>query len=259
MRWNRRLLFTKFKALGTHLGISGLLVAVALWLMLVRWLPTPLFHTDGGGIGLKLIVLVDLVLGPLLTFVVFDPAKSRRALGLDFTVIALVQLGAYGYGLHNVHAVRVQALAYYEGAFHTVTPAVLAEQVIEPGGWQPLGARAPYLVDTREPANDDEAGGVGSYALVSGLEPYQLHFLYRPYAEAARQHWSRGWSLAALERQQPEVAAKARAWLQDRDLAAESVRFYRVEGYFENAALVIDAQGRWLGGFAAELPVLPPP
>ena len=255
MTWNRALLVNKFKALAAHLSISLVLVAIALWLMLWRWFPTPLFDTDGGGIGLKLIVLVDLVLGPLLTFVVFNPAKTRRALAIDFGTIALLQLGAYFYGLHNVHAVRVQAVAYHEGVFYTVTPEPLAEQDIGPGGWEALGPRAPYLVDTREPANGDELAGAGSYALISGLEPYQLHFLYQPYARAAARHWSQGWSLAALEQAHPQVAAAAREWLQDHARAAESVRFYRVEGYFERAVMVIDFQGQWLGGFVADLPV----
>lgn len=255
MSWNSRLLINKFKALAAHLGISVVLVAIALWLMLYRWFPAPLFHTDGGGIGLKLIVLVDLVLGPLLTFVVFNPAKTRRALAVDFVTIAVLQLGAYFYGLHNIHAVRVQAVAYYEGAFHTVTPEFLAEQEIASDGWDALGARAPYLVDTREPANADELAGAGSYELISGLQPFQLHFLYQPYAKVAKQHASKGWSLSALEQQQPRVALAARRWLDGKGLSPEALRFFRVEGYFERAVLVTDADGRWLGGFAADLPV----
>lgn len=257
MTWNRALLINKFKALGAHLSISLVLVGIALWLMLGRWFPTPLFHTDGGGIGLKLVVLVDLVLGPLLTFVVFDPAKTRRALAIDFTTIALLQLGAYFYGLHNVYSVRVQAVAYHEGIFHTVTPESLADQEIAADGWDALGKRAPYLVDTREPANPDEVGGVGAFGLLNGLEPYQLHFLYQAYAKAAAANWTRGWSLSALEQSHPEIAAQARDWLQDHDQSADAVRFYRVEGYFERAVLAIDREGRWLGGFEADLPVLP--
>lgn len=257
MTWNRALLLDKFKALALHLGISAVLVALALWLMLDRWLPPPLFHTDGGGIGLKLIVLVDLVLGPLLTFVVFDRAKTRRALAVDYTVIVLLQLGAYFYGLHNVYSVRVQAVAYSEGVFHTVTPESFADQTITADGWRPLGPRPPYLVDTREPANADEWGGVTSYALIAGLEHWQLHFLYRPFAAAVSSHWSRGWSLADLESQHPAVAEAARDWLDGRDLESGALRFYPVEGYFRKAVLVIDREGRWLGGFAADLPARP--
>lgn len=257
MTWNRALLVSKLKALATHLSISLVLVAIALWLMLGRWFPAPLFHTDGGGIGLKLVVLVDLVLGPLLTFVVFDPAKTRKALAIDFTTIALLQLGAYFYGLHNVYSVRVQAVAYHEGVFYTVTPEPLAQQEIAADGWDAFGPHAPYLVDTRQPATDDEAGGIGAYGLLSGLEPYQLHFLYQAYARAAAAHWARGWSQSALEPSHPQIAAQARDWLAAHDQSADSVRFYRVEGYFEPAVLAIDREGRWLGGFEADLPALP--
>ena len=94
-------------------------------------------------------------------------------------------------------------------------------------------------------------------AALNGLEPYQLHFLYQAYAKAAATHWSRGWSLSALEQSHPQIAAQARDWLRDHDQSADAVRFYRVEGYFERAVLAIDREGHWLGGFEADLPVLP--
>ena len=47
-------------------GISALRVGIALALVPLKWFPAPFFVTDDAGQGLKLIVLVDLVLGPLL-------------------------------------------------------------------------------------------------------------------------------------------------------------------------------------------------
>lgn len=252
---SRRLLILKLKALFAHLSISAVLVGAALALMLLHWFPPPLFATDGGGIGLKLLVLVDLVLGPLLTFVVFDPAKGKRKMVFDLTVIALFQLGAYGYGLWNIHAVRVQAVAFHEGQFYAVTAARFAEQQIEADGWQPLGDEAPHLVDVREPKDGEESSGVGMFQLVSGLEPYELHFLYQPFdATAATRHWSQGYTLPALRNTQPALADAAQQWLDRKQLAAETVRFYRVTGFYANAVLAIGQDGRWLGGFKGDLP-----
>lgn len=252
------LIADKFRALAAHVAFSFVLVGTALALMWFRWFPEPLFHTDGAGIGLKLIVLVDLVLGPALTFIVFDRRKSRRALALDFTVILGVQLGAYLYGLHNIYTVRVQAVAYHDGMFHSVTPEPFAQQLIAPDGWDALGDHAPYLVDTREPANDEESTGLASYLMIGGLEPFQLHFLYQPYAAAARARGPEGWTLETLRRQHAEVAAAAEHWLDGRGLDAGRLRFLPVEGFFDSAVLVIDAEGRWLGGFAATLPAYRP-
>lgn len=257
MGWNRPLLKSKLKALLAHLSISLLLVGFALILMFRFWFPGPLFTTDGGGVGLKLIVLVDLVLGPLLTFVVFHPAKTWRALSLDLGLIAVLQLGAYATGMWSIHSVRVQAIAYQDGRFHTVTADAYEDQPLAPGSWVALGEGAPYLVDVRTPSTQDELGGVAAHQVMTGLAPYQLQFLYRPYAQAATEHWARGWSLEALEAKQPAVASLARDWLRARSLAPEQLRFYPVQGYFNAAVLAVDAQGHWQGGFVATLPVLP--
>lgn len=251
MIWNRSLLVAKLKALAAHLSISVVLVAIALALMLLRWFPAPLFTTDGGGIGLKLLLVVDLVLGPLLTFVVFNPTKARRLMVLDLSVIALLQLAAYGYGLWNIHSVRVQAVAFDEGAFYAVTAPLFAEQEIAPSEWDALGPKAPYVVNVREPANGDEAAGVTAFGFTAGLERYQLQFLYQPLAAVPRPE---GWSLAALQAAHPVIADRAARWLQRNGLSADATRFYRVEGFYGSAVLVLDSEGRWRGGFAGDLP-----
>jgi len=55
-----------------------------------------------------ILITVDLILGPILTFVVFQPQK--KSLKLDLSVIAAIQLGAliYGaYALFQVHPVYI--------------------------------------------------------------------------------------------------------------------------------------------------------
>lgn len=255
MNFNRALLLAKLKALGAHLSISLVLVGIALALMLLQWFPAPLFSTDGGGVGLKLLLVVDLVLGPLLTFVVFNPQKARRMMALDLGVIAVLQLAAYGYGLHNIHSVRVQAVAFHEGVFHAVTVPSFAEQNISAEDWAALGEQVPYLVNTREPANGDEASGVMAFGFTAGLAPYELQFLYQPLAAAFKQAPLGGWTLASLKDSHPDQVAAAEHWLRKHpDVSADAAHFYRVEGFYGNAVLVLDANLRWRGGFEGDLP-----
>ncbi|MDO9451984.1 MAG: hypothetical protein Q7J29_03900 [Stagnimonas sp.] len=254
MSWNRKLLLTKIKALGAHLGISVVLVGIAVWLILFRWFPTPLFTTDGGGVGLKLLLLVDLVLGPLLTFVVFNPLKARRLMVLDLAVIAMLQLSAYGAGLWSIYTVRVQAVALHEGVFHAVTAKEYQDQTIEPDSWQALGPRAPHLVNVRAPLDGDEAMGVTAFGFTAGLEPYQLQFLYQPLAAAWPAARQQGWPLTELQASQPAIAARAAAWLgRHADLKPETIRFYRVEGFYGSAVLALDETGASVGGFDGDL------
>ena len=82
--------------------------------MLLWWYSPPFFMFDGGWQVLRLIVLVDVVLGPLFTLIVFDRAK--RALRRDLAVIALVQAAALAYGAWIMHAYRPAFIVYAEHA-----------------------------------------------------------------------------------------------------------------------------------------------
>ncbi|MCY0964287.1 hypothetical protein [Parathalassolituus penaei] len=99
----------RFKAAGIHFGIS-LAIFIALVIMVFTvWYPGILSKVDTGWHrALLLIAGVDLVLGPLLTLIVFNPAK--KSLRFDLAVIAIAQLSALVAGLYTVHTTRPLAL-----------------------------------------------------------------------------------------------------------------------------------------------------
>ncbi|HEY9033325.1 MAG TPA: hypothetical protein VIN71_05245 [Pseudomonadales bacterium] len=68
------------------------------------------------GTGIKILAAVDMVLGPLLTFLVYRPGK--KGLKLDLAVIALCQFAALAYGLHSIHASRPTYLVFYGDTFY---------------------------------------------------------------------------------------------------------------------------------------------
>ena len=72
-----------------HLTISFIIFLVLAYLIVLHWYPLPYFHTDGGWRGIRIIAGVDLVLGPLLTLIVFKPGKP--GLKFDLTLIGLAQ------------------------------------------------------------------------------------------------------------------------------------------------------------------------
>ena len=60
-------------------------------MMYFVWFPPPFIYLLGGIKLLALVMGCDLVLGPLLTFVVSKPGKRYALLVLDYTVIVCVQ------------------------------------------------------------------------------------------------------------------------------------------------------------------------
>lgn len=105
----------RLRALFIHLGCSILLAAGALGLVYGLWYPNPLGRAVGVS-GIVLLLLgVDVVLGPMLTFAVFQPGK--KSLRFDLTVIVLVQLVAFGYGLSAIAQGRPAWLVFNADRF----------------------------------------------------------------------------------------------------------------------------------------------
>lgn len=110
----------RFKAFAVHLAISLVVLGVLLYLLFVHWFPGFLFDTDGGWQALRVIAGVDIVLGPLLTLVAANPAKTTGHLRKDFTVIGLIQVTALAAGTWIAWENRPYALLWYDGAFRSM-------------------------------------------------------------------------------------------------------------------------------------------
>jgi hypothetical protein len=100
---------SRFQAAGIHFGISFGIFLICLALVFTVWYPGILSQVDDGWHrALLLIAGVDLVLGPLLTLIIFNPAK--KSLKFDLSVIVIIQLAALVAGLYTVHTTRPLAL-----------------------------------------------------------------------------------------------------------------------------------------------------
>ena len=89
----------RFKAFAWHLLGSASALTLTLGLLYLGWYHWPGWYLADMPTVLAIMVGVDVVLGPLLTFIVADPAKARRVLARDVGAILLVQLVAFGYGV----------------------------------------------------------------------------------------------------------------------------------------------------------------
>jgi hypothetical protein len=110
---------TRFNAFGTHIGISFVIFLIILYFILSHWYPFPFFSTDGGWKGIRIVAFVDVVLGPLLTLIVYKPGK--KYLKFDLTVIGCIQAAALSWGIYTVHHERSAAAVLVEDYFTTVT------------------------------------------------------------------------------------------------------------------------------------------
>jgi hypothetical protein len=109
---------SRYKAALIHLGISAGIGIATLLFMLAVWYPGPFFEAVGGG-GLVLILLgVDVTMGPLITLVVFN--KAKKSLKMDLTVVALLQLAAFIYGVSIIFEARPVYVVFAVDRFELV-------------------------------------------------------------------------------------------------------------------------------------------
>jgi len=118
MRFNTELIKDKLKAFVIHLAISLVLVLAAYFLIQLLWYPAPLFKATDAGKIFIMILLVDLILGPLLTFIIYK--KNKKTLVMDLSVIAMLQVGALFYGLYSIYESRPVWIAYVADRFELV-------------------------------------------------------------------------------------------------------------------------------------------
>lgn len=142
-----------------HLVGSLIVAALAAFLVFGLWYPYPYDALVGGQNLFLILISVDVVCGPLLTLVVFNPKKPRRELWRDIGVVVALQLAALAYGLNTVAHARPVFLAFEKDLFRIVClPEVDSERLSEaPPELREPGWSGPRLIGVRieQPGDPD--------------------------------------------------------------------------------------------------------
>lgn len=109
--------YNRYQAFVAHIAISSIIFFILLAFITLSWYPGILFDTGNGWKAIGMIVGIDMILGPLLTLIVFNPKKS--SLKFDLSIIAFIQIAALAYGSWTIHQTRPIAIAYVNNHFLT--------------------------------------------------------------------------------------------------------------------------------------------
>lgn len=170
---------TKLRAFLIHLGISLFVFGVLAYLVVKVWYPDFFFVTDGGWQGLRLLLGVDLVVGPLLTLIVYRAGKP--GLRFDLTVIGVVQFVCLAVGVWIVHGERPLAIAYSDGSFYSVTGQSFKELDVPVPNLDGIPGSYPKWVTVDLPKDADEQSAIRSQMLNRGRMLATLSEHYAPF------------------------------------------------------------------------------
>ena len=178
---------TRFKAASRaaniHFWCSMGLALLAAALVFGLWYPFPYRELSGGRELFMLVVIVDVVCGPLLTLVLFNPAKPRAELWRDLGLVALIQVGALGYGLSTVLQARPLFLVQEIDRFKVIAaPDLLETEVPQlPAALRPHWTSGPIIVAIREPRNAEERQKIMFESVQGGRDYGERPDFYLPY------------------------------------------------------------------------------
>ena len=248
MKFSRALLKTKAKATGIHFCLSLIVFFVLAYQIFYVWYPLPYFSVDGGWQGIRIVAAIDLVLGPLITFLIFDLSKSRREITLDLLIIATVQIGALIYGVVATYEQRPVAIVVVDDYAVSATEIDYGSRLNsldELKRYSP--ERLPVIFMNIPIASEDikemmRIRAEENIAQHAQLQLYQPHSMLVPGLLKSQP--------TQLKRLQDPVAKQDfQEWLTQNQKLADDVLVSLFIGRYGESWMVFDKNGKYLGHF----------
>ncbi len=146
---------TKLKASFYHLLISIGVVGSLLTFVFLYWYPGVLAEISGLTQIVVIMIVIDLVLGPLLTFVVYRPGKPKLA--FDLAMIGLFQIIALGYATLTIYEGHPLYITYATDRFVVVTANEVDPQQATHQAFRKSRLTGPTLAFAKQPDDTKEA------------------------------------------------------------------------------------------------------
>lgn len=239
---------SRAKAALIHLALSAVIAAVVVCLMLFLWYPSPYFSAMGGGMLLLLIVGVDVVIGPLITLIIFD--QKKKSLRFDLSVIGIIQLAALVYGAAIMFQARPAFIGYHKDRFEVITPARIptAElaRVTNPE-YQSLPLAGPKIVALKMPIDRDEGNRIMFHPnAAADFLAFPQHYV--PYAEKAKEAAFESKPLEMLKKKNPQIETELNALLAKRGVVESKAGYLPLNTKSNDMAVIVEKEtGKILG------------
>lgn len=175
----------RFKAFSCHLAASAVIALFVLLMVFQFWYPAPLHEAVGVTHIFLLLLLVDVLLGPLLTLVIYRVGK--KSLVFDLTVIVLLQALALGYGLWVVVEGRPVWLVFNVDRFDLVRALDIDNRQLSDARpeYRVASWFGPKWVGATKPEDVVHRNAIIFESVMGGADISQRPDLYRPLATMA--------------------------------------------------------------------------
>ncbi len=228
---------SRWKAALIHLSLSVVMAIAVVLLLYFVWYPQPFFDASGGKFLLSLMIAVDVILGPLITLIIFNTKK--KSLKFDLAFIAFVQIAALCYGVYTMYLARPAFVVFALDQF-TVISANDVDQNQLAKVTRPEFKSVPLTGPKFAYSVPQTAG--------KDLEGMQLSMLgfapqyYVPYADKSNEAVSEGKPIADLYKGWPHAKDAVEGVLKRHNKREADVVFVKVVAKLMVMAALLDAK-----------------
>lgn len=205
----QRLKNERFQAVAIHAFLSLTIAAIGSAVVFKIWFPGAIAEITESISLYWLIVAVDVICGPLLLLVIWNPKKRRRELITDAAIVVAIQLAALGYGLWTIYQIRPVHIVFESDRLRLINAREIdpADLAAAPERWKNLPLLGAELVSTREPKDGPEM--LRSIDMsIAGKEPSVRPEMWEEYAPAKDKIRSASRSLPELLAVYPDKQAE---------------------------------------------------
>ena len=162
----------------SHLSISLIIALLIIGLVFFVWYPAPLAQAVGVTHIFLMLLVIDVILGPFLSFLVYK--EGKETLKFDLTVIILIQLSALSYGVYSIAQGRPVWLAYNVDRIELVRNNEIIQdnldnaqtQFQKPSWLKPQFVATEFAKNTQQHNNDMFAEVLGGVSIAQRPERY---------------------------------------------------------------------------------------
>lgn len=234
---------SRCRASGIHLGISLVIAGLIAGLVFGLWYPYPYREISGGRELFMLVMAVDVVMGPLITLMIFNPLKSRRELRLDLALVGVLQLAALVYGLSTVYTARPVHLVFEYNRMAVVSAADVDPVTLiqAPASLQTLPLTGPTLLSLR-PFKDGNEEYDSTMAALSGVPQAAQPALWQSWDAAHADILKESRPVAELKQRFGTQAALIDSAIAATGRPPEALRYLPLLARKQSWTVLIDAQ-----------------
>ncbi len=232
---------SRWRASFIHLLISAAIALVFLGLTFLLWYPPPYFQVSGADHLLVILVGVDVVLGPLLTLIVFRSGKP--SLKFDLTVIGCLQAAALAYGAFVVLSARPVWSVFAVDRFIAVPANALQiesrKRAVPP--FDGVSWTGPRLVAAIVPEDLKEREAI-LFSALAGADIETMPEYFADFETKAEEALNRARPLASLSTQSEAAAQRIDDFVETHGGNAETWVFLPLVGQGADATMVLDPE-----------------